>query len=277
MDEPFHLHMVSDSTGETVSSVVRSVMSQFEKVEMEEHSWTLVRTRGQMERVLEGIRMYPGIVMYTIIDLELQDALRHTCEDMDIPCVPLLARPMREMSKFLGIKAREAPGRQHELDEEYFARVDAINYTLAHDDGQHYDDLEKADIILVGVSRTSKTPTSVYLSYRGLNVANVPFVSGCPLPDSLHHVQRPFVVGLVISPDRLLQIRKSRLLSLHEDRETPYVDLDEIKAEVLEARRFFNKKGWPVLDVTRKSVEESAATIMQHYLKYKEERKNNGR
>ncbi len=266
----FHLHLISDSTGETVSSVARSVMSQFEDVEPEEHIWSLVRTSGQMNRVIASIKENPGIVLYTIVSEELQRPLREACKELKIPYVPVLSRVTREISSYLGVEATAEAGRQHELDEEYFQRVEAIHFTLAHDDGQMADDLEEADIVLVGVSRTSKTPTCVYLSYRGLNVANVPYVMGCPLPDNINSLKHPLVVGLVISPDRLIQIRKSRLLSLHENRDTSYVDMDNIKEEVLEARRLFSKNNWPVIDVTRKSVEETSATIMQLYNRFLE-------
>ena len=267
-----NVHLVSDSTGETVSSIMRSVMSQFSGVETTEFVWSLVRTKGQMERVTEGIRQNPGIVLYTIIDDELQSALMEACITLKQPCVPVLNRAIREISSYIGQKARGIVGRQYELDEEYFERVEAINFTLAHDDGQLTEDLNLADIVLVGVSRTSKTPTCVYLSYRGLNVANVPFVRGCPLPENLFTLTKPLVMGLVISPERLVQIRKSRLLSLHETRDTEYVDIDAIKEEVREARKLFTKQGWKTMDVTRKSVEETAALIMQEYAYFKAER-----
>ncbi len=265
-----HIHLVSDSTGETVSSIMRSAMSQFDNVKIQEHMWSLVRTKGQMERVMEGIQSQPGMVLYTIIDPDLQQILREGCRKMRMPCVPVLADTIRELSRFLGQNIKAQVGRQYELDEEYFARVEAVNFTLAHDDGQATEDLEEADIVLVGVSRTSKTPTCVYLSYRGINAANVPYVKGCPLPENLFTLKNPFIVGLVIAPDRLLQIRKSRLLSLKETRETSYVEMDAIKEEVTEARRLFTKQGWPVIDVTRKSIEETTATILQLYTKYKE-------
>lgn len=270
-EQAFHLHLVSDSTGETVSSISRSVLSQFDQIECNEHIWSLVRTKGQMERVIEGIQRHPGIVMYTIIDHGLQELLVEACRELNIPCVAVLSRVVMELSRFLGVEAKATVGRQYELDEEYFSRVEAVNFTLAHDDGQLTDELEEADIVLVGVSRTSKTPTSVYLSYRGYNVANVPYVAGCPLPDTLFHLKRPLVVGLVISPDRLLQIRKSRLMSLNENRETSYVDMDAIKEEIQEARKLFAKYKWPVIDVTRKSVEETTARIMQLYSDFRGE------
>ncbi len=266
-----HLHLVSDSTGETVSSVVRSVMAQFDKVDTEEHHWTLIRTNGQLERALDGIRAEPGIVLYTIVNPELQAQLLDACQELRVPCVSVLARPMREMSSFFGVEAKAQAGRQHQLDEEYFNRVEAINFTLAHDDGQNTEDLEEADIVLVGVSRTSKTPTCVYLSYRGMNAANVPYVKDCPLPDTLFSLKHPLVVGLVISPERLIQIRKSRLISLNEQRDTSYTDMDAIKEEVTEARKLFTKQGWPVIDVTRRSVEETTAKIMQLYHEHRDD------
>jgi len=276
MTKEFHIHLVSDSTGETVSSIARSVMSQFDDVEPIEHTWALVRTRGQLEKVLDGIREERGVVLYTIIDNALQEILIDFCRQLKIPCVPVLARVTREISAYLGAEAKAHPGRQHELDEEYFERVEAINFTLAHDDGQATEDLESADIVIVGVSRTSKTPTCVYLSYRGINVANIPYVKGCPLPENLFILKRPLVVGLTISPERLSQIRKTRLVSLNEKRDTSYVDIENIKEEVLESKKLFAKYKWPLIDVTRRSVEETCATIMQHYTKHKEEMENGG-
>lgn len=268
MTQRLHLHLVSDSTGETVSSVARSVLSQFDGVEAEEHMWSLVRTKGQMERVIESIRQEPGMVMYTIIDDKLQQKLQQACQAMQIPCVHVLSEVLESLTKFLGVEAKGMVGRQHALDEDYFKRVEAINFTLAHDDGQNTDNLEEADVVLVGVSRTSKTPTCVYLSYRGVNAANVPYVKDIPLPDNLFELKKPLVIGLVISPERLVQIRKSRLVSLNEDRDTSYVDLAAIKDEILEARKLFTKHGWPVIDVTRRSVEETTANIMQLYHDY---------
>ena len=271
MNQPYHIHLISDSTGETVSSLMRSVMAQFEKVETQEHVISLIRTKGQMERAIEGIKEHPGIVLYTIMDDDMQAMLKKACKELNVPCVNVLSRVMRELTNFFGVEAAGNIGRQYELDDDYFSRVDAINYTLAHDDGQLTDDLHEADIVLVGVSRTSKTPTCVYLSYRGLYAANIPFVKGVPLPENLFELKNTFIMGLVISPDRLVQIRKSRLLSLHEQRETSYVDIDFVKEEVLEAKRLFTKNGWPFIDVTRKSVEETCALIMQKYQKYKDE------
>jgi regulator of PEP synthase PpsR (kinase-PPPase family) len=268
----FHIHMISDSTGETVNSVMRSVMSQFDDVEVEEHTWSLVRTKGHLERVIEAITAEPGPVLFTIIDAELQSMLMTFCRKNRLPCIPILHRATKELQLFFGVKAKAKVGSQYELDEEYFEKMDAIHYTLAHDDGQETETLEEADIVLVGPSRTSKTPTCVYLSNRGISAANVPIVKGVPLPENLFTLKNPFVVGLIISPERLVQIRKSRLLSLNEASETEYVNEEIIEDEIREARKLYAQNKWPVIDVSRKSVEEVCAQIVQLFTKFKEER-----
>lgn len=275
-DKPntFHIHMISDSTGETVNSVMRSVMSQFDDVEVEEHTWALVRTKGHLERVIEAITAEPGPVLFTIIDTELQTMLLTFCRRNRLPCIPILHRATKELQLFFGVKAKAKVGSQYELDEEYFEKMDAIHYTLAHDDGQETDTLDEADIILIGPSRTSKTPTCVYLSNRAIFAANVPIVHGVPLPDNLFKLEKPLIIGLVISPDRLEQIRKSRLLSLNETSSTDYIDVEKIEEEIREARKLYAQHKIPVIDVTRKSVEETCANIMQMFTKFKEEREN---
>ncbi len=258
-----NLHLISDSTGETVSSIARAVMSLFEGIDAEENIWSLTRTKGQIDKVLEEIKENPGIVMYTIIDPLLQDYLAEGCKKINVPYVAPLNRVISEMSSLLGMGIKMRAGSQYELDEEYFSRVEAINFSISHDDGQATWDLEEADIILVGVSRTSKSPTSMYLSHRGYKAANVPMVKGVALPETLFSLTKPLIVGLVIAPERLIEIRKSRLLSMKEDRDTSYVDMDSIKEELVEAKKLFSKQRWPVIDVTRKSVEEVAANIIQ--------------
>jgi regulator of PEP synthase PpsR (kinase-PPPase family) len=266
----FHLHLVSDSTGETVSSVARSAMAQFEGVDADEHVWSLVRTRGQVDRAIDGIRENPGFVMYTIADKALRKILKNGCAELNVPCISVISRTINDLSNYLGIKtSAQYPGKQHDLDEDYFERIEAINYSLTHDDGQSAWDLDEAEIIVVGVSRTSKSPTSMYLAYRGFKTANVPYVKGVPLPDNLTKVRDPMIVALTISPDRLVQIRRNRLLSLHEEQETDYVDMEEVKKELIEAKRFFTLHGWPIIDVTRRSVEETAATIISQYYERK--------
>lgn len=263
----FHIHLVSDSTGETVGSVARAAIAQFENVEAEEKNWTLVRTKSQMQRVLSGIEEQPGMVLFTIVDKELRDMLLNFCQRLALPCVPVVTPVIQEISSYLGQKTNAKVGKQYELDDEYFARVEAINYALAHDDGQAHWELEEADIVLVGPSRTSKSPTCVYLAYRGFKAANIPFVKDCPLPDSLFELKSPLVVGLTISPDHLLQIRKNRLISLKEEKDTNYVDGEYIQHELDTSRKLFRSKGWPIIDVSRRSVEETAATIIQYHKK----------
>ncbi|NBO19770.1 MAG: kinase/pyrophosphorylase [Proteobacteria bacterium] len=266
----FNLHLVSDSTGETVGSVARAALAQFDEVDAEEFSWTLVRSKAQMERIIESIHENPGPVLYTLVDNNLRDMLKMECARRGLPCIAVLTTIVSELSAYLGVESHAAIGKQHELNEEYFSRVDAINYTLAHDDGQAHWELEEADIVIVGVSRTSKSPTCVYLAYKGYKTANVPLVLGCPLPPSLETLKKPLVVGLTISPERLQQIRKTRLQSLNQEADTNYVDMENMQQEIGESRRLYNKHRWPVIDVTKRSVEETAATILQLLKKHQE-------
>lgn len=266
----FNLHLVSDSTGETVSSVARAALAHFDDVEPEEFSWTLVRTKPMLEKVIDGITENPGVVMYTLVESALREQLKLECARRGLPCIAVLTGIVAELSSYLGLETHALPGKQHELNEDYFTRVDAINYALAHDDGQAHWELEEADIVLVGVSRTSKSPTCVYLAYKGFKAANIPFVLNCPLPPNLGELKKPLVVGLTISPDRLQQIRKTRLQSLAHDKDTNYVDMEQLQKEVTESRKLFNQHKWPVIDVTKRSVEETAATIIQHIKKHQE-------
>ncbi len=266
----FTIHLVSDSTGETVSSVARAAIAQFDDVEPDEMSWTLVRTKSQMEKVIAQIRQNPGAVMYTLVDNNLRDTLKMECARLGLPCIAVLSTVVAELSAYLGLETHALPGRQHELNEDYFTRVDAINYALAHDDGQGHWELEQADIVLVGVSRTSKSPTCMYLAYKGYKTANIPFVLDCPLPPKLETLTKPLVVGLTISPDRLQQIRKTRLQSLKQEDDTNYVEMDYLQREISESRKLYSKHHWPVIDVTRRSVEETAATIIQYVKKHQE-------
>ena len=266
----FNLHLVSDSTGETVGSVARAVLAQFDDVETEEFTWTLVRTKTQLERVVEGLNENPGAVMCTLVDTALSDALKIECSKRGVPFIPVLSTVVSELSAYFGSRSHAQPGKQHAMTEEYFTRVDAINYALAHDDGQGHWELEQADIILVGPSRTSKSPTCVYLAYKGCKAANVPFVLDCPLPPSLEELKKPLIVGLTINPERLQQIRKSRLQSINQETDTNYVDMEYMEREIAESRKLYSKHKWPVIDVTKRSVEETAATILQQWRKHQE-------
>jgi len=267
MVSEFHLHLVSDSTGNTVSTVARSSLAQFDDVEPEEHMHTLIRTKSQLERAIAKIEADPGFVLYTLADGDLRKQLRKACKSLKIPCISVVEIVIHEFSNFLGKQATDRFGRQYVLDKDYFNRMEAVDYTLTHDDGQLYWEMDEAEIILIGPSRTSKSPTSIYLAYKGYKTANVPFVSGTGLPDILFELSNPFIVGLVVTPHRLEQIRKQRMLSISEKSQTDYIDIEKISQEMLEARRIYTQNNWPVIDVTRRSIEEVAAQVLKLYKK----------
>jgi regulator of PEP synthase PpsR (kinase-PPPase family) len=259
----FHLHLVSDATGDTVHSVARACLVQFEDAEAIEHIWSMVRTKSQIERVIAGIQANPGVVLFTIVDETLRAPLQEGCRRLQVPAIPVLDPVIGALTAHLGRKSRGLPGRQHLMDHEYFARIDAMTFALTHDDGQSSWGLNDADVILVGVSRTSKTPTCIYLANRGIKAANVPYVPGVPLPPELMAATRPLIVGLTNDPERLIQIRRNRLSMLHHDDRTDYTDADAVRTEVAQARRLFAERHWPVIDVTRRSIEETAAAILK--------------
>ncbi len=258
----FHLHLVSDATGETLDSITKAALVQFSEADAVVHMWSLVRAERQLDQVLVAVENHPGIVLFTLVDATLRWGLEEGCRRLQVPCVAVLDPVMAVLSNFLGAESRNQPGIQHALDAQYFDRIDAMNFCMAHDDGQLPDDLTAADVIVVGVSRTSKTPTCIYLANRGIKAANVPFVPNVPLPDPLMQPTEAFIVGLTTSPDRLVQIRRNRLLSLNQNEETDYIDPELVKEEVAQARRLFNKRGWPIIDVSRRSIEETAAAIL---------------
>ena len=258
----FHLHLVSDSTGETLNAMARAVCARFDDVLPIEHIYALVRSRRQLDRALADIESAPGLVIHTIVDAELRAALEDGCRRLEIACIATLDPLVSAVSRYLGLATSTRVGAQHALDHEYFNRMDALNYAIGHDDGQGGQYLEQADVVLVGVSRTSKTPTCIYLAHRGVRAANVPLVPSRPIPDKLLQLKNTLVVGLTISPDRLIQIRRNRLLSLKENRTSAYIDVDNVREEIVQARRLYERQGWPVIDVTRRSVEETAAAVM---------------
>jgi len=266
----FHLHLVSDATGDTLASVAKAAEVQFDDVEAVHHTWSMVRTPAQLERVLNGIAAAPGLVLFTVVNKELRDALEEGCKRIDVPHVAVLDPVFAALSSYLGVHSKNQPGRQHTLDADYFSRIEAMNFCLAHDDGQSPENLHKADVVLVGVSRTSKTPTCIYLANRGLKAGNVPIVPGMPLPTAVESLTKPLVVGLVASPERLVQVRRNRLLALNQSPDTDYVDIETIKEEINTARKIFSRNDWPVIDVTRRSIEETAAAVMQLYERRKE-------
>ena len=259
----FHLHLVSDATGETLITVARAAAAQYATISPIEHVYPLVRTAKQLERVLTEVESSPGIVLYTLLDPELTERLEGKCRELGLPCRSILGPVLRMFQSYLGTETTPRVGAQHLLNAEYFKRIDALNFTMLHDDGQHTDDLEQADVVLVGVSRTSKSPTSIYLANRGVKTANVPIVPGIALPPQVERLTRPLVVGLYASPERIVQIRQNRLLGLKAQREDDsYVDRQAVAEEVALSRRLCAKHNWPLIDVTRRSIEETAAAVI---------------
>ena len=259
----FHLHLVSDATGETLITVARAAAAQYTSVSPVEHLHPLVRSSKQLDRVLTEIETAPGIVLYTLLDPALTERLEKTCRELGVPCLSILGPVLNLFQAYLGGAAKPRIGAQHVLNAEYFKRIDALNYTMLHDDGQHIDDMEQADVVLVGVSRTSKTPTSIYLANRGVKTANFPLVPGMPVPPKLEALAQPLVVGLTASPERIVQIRQNRLLGLRAEHDADdYVDRQAVAAEIAAARKLCGKHNWPIIDVTRRSIEETAAEVM---------------
>lgn len=257
-----HVHLVSDSTGETLVGVMKATCAQFSKLIPIEHLHTLVRSERQMDQVLEVMEKYPGLVMFTMVSESRREQLMSWCARTGTPCTDVLDPLLKTMSQYLGTPIIHETGAQHTQDDSYYRRIDALNFATTHDDGQLGSRLNNAEVILLGVSRTSKTPTCVYLANRGVKAANIPVVPGIDLPVELESLQGPLVVGLTVSPKRLVQIRRNRLLSLNEQRTTSYVDEVEVRKEVVHAKRLFARNQWPVIDVTRRSIEETAAKIL---------------
>ncbi|MBN9142695.1 MULTISPECIES: pyruvate, water dikinase regulatory protein [Novosphingobium] len=257
-----HLHLLSDSTGETLEMIAKAALSQFDDADVVRHFWPMVRSQAHLDRIIGDIAANPGLVVYTMVSHDIRRALEDRCRTLGLPAVPALDAVIDSLEAALGQEAKGRPGRQHTLDAAYFARVEAIQFTIAHDDGVAWEDWEEADIVLAGVSRTSKTPTSIYLANRGFKVANIPIVVESPPPGLLYDLKRPLVVGLTTAPERLIQVRRNRLLTLNQSPDTAYVDNDRVGAELQFARRMFADNGWPVIDVTRRSIEETAAAII---------------
>ena len=259
----FHLHLVSDATGETLITVARAAAAQYASVAPIEHIYPLVRTEKQLDRVISEIEAAPGIVLYTMLDSALAERLQAKCREFSIPCMSILDPVLGLFQSYLGAESTKRVGAQHTLNAEYFKRIDALNYTMLHDDGQHTEDLEHADVVLTGVSRTSKTPTSIYLANRGVKTANVPLVPNMPVPIQLEQLTAPLVVGLYASPERIVQIRQNRLLGLNAHRDDDlYVDRQAVAEEIAFSRKLCARHNWPMIDVTRRSIEETAAAVM---------------
>jgi regulator of PEP synthase PpsR (kinase-PPPase family) len=258
----YHFHLVSDASGETIRALTRACLSQFDDIPKVEHHWSMIRTKRQLRPVFEGIKTEPGMVLYTLVNAAIRDFLEAECRRMNVPYVSVLEPVMVALGGYLGVESKARPGQQHQLNAEYFDRIEAMDFALATDDGQRARDFSKADVVIVGVSRTSKTPTCIYLANQGVKAANVPFVPGSPLPDALAERKDALIVGLTKDPNRLVQIRRSRMRMLNQEDETDYTDPELVKRDVRDAHRFFVEQEWPVIDVTRRSIEETAAAIL---------------
>ena len=261
----FHVHLVSDSTGETLVAMMKASTAQFRNATALEHLHTLVRSEKQMQSTLEEIQAKPGIVLYTLVNEERRKLLESRCAQLNIPAISILDPTLSMLGRYLGSAMISEVGAQRTLDADYYNRIEALDFAMAHDDGQNVAGLKNADIILLGISRTSKTPTCIYLANRGFKAGNIPLVPNSPLPTILDGFENPFIIGLVASPDRIVQIREQRLMGLKQDEQTDYIDVDRVRDEMREAKRMFLKKGYKVIDVTRKSIEETSAQIINAY------------
>ncbi len=261
----FHMHLVSDATGETLINVGRAACAQYSNVLPIEHVYPLVRSMKQLDRVLIDIESNPGIVLYTLVDKDIRERLKGRCRELGVPFLSVLAPVVQLFQAYLGGEPQPRIGGQHALDATYFKRIDALNFTVMHDDGHMTDDLEQADVVLIGVSRTSKTPTSIYLANRGVKTANIPLVPNVPLPPNIEKLKKPLVVGLIASPERIVEIRQNRLLGLNAvSTSESYVDRESVSEELAYSRRLCARNNWPQIDVTRRSIEETAAAIIGH-------------
>jgi [pyruvate, water dikinase]-phosphate phosphotransferase / [pyruvate, water dikinase] kinase len=258
-----HLHLVSDSTGETLTTIAKAASVQYPRIRVIEHTYPLVRTHRQLDRVMQEVESAPGIVLYTIVSSDLVVVLEQRCKELNVPSLHVLDPIMKVFENYLGAPQTPIVAGQHTLDADYFRRIDALNFAMTHDDGRLPEDLNEADIIVLGISRTSKTPTSIYLAQRGFKTSNVPIVPSVPLPPALTGPHDAFVVGLVASPDRIAEIRRNRVRFLADRNLDEYVDRGQIAQEVTYSRRLCAKNRWPVIDVTRRSIEETAATIIK--------------
>lgn len=261
----FHMHLVSDATGETLNTVARAAAALYADFQAVEHVHALIRSSKRLNRVIQDIEAHPGVVLFTIVNDDLRHDLENACARLKVPSISVLDPVISTLATYLNAKSQPQIGGQHAMNAEYFRRIDALNFTMMHDDGQHPEGLNDADIVLIGVSRTSKTPTSIYLANRGLKVANVPLVPGVHLPDALDSLDKPLVVGLIATIERIAQIRRNRLLSLNETEETDYIDKKTIADELTYARKLCARHEWPIIDVTRRSIEETAAAVQNLY------------
>src|SRR5260221_7525783 len=262
MAREYHLHLILDATGETLNTVAKAVSAQFDGIAAREHIYSLVRTERQLQRAVNHIAANPGIVFFTLVNPSLRKTLEAECGKLKVPCVSILDRAVQMLGKFLGVEESHRPGGQHDMDSRYLERVEALNFAIQHDDGQNQPNLAEADVILVGVSRSSKTPTCIYLAIRGVRAGNIPIVPGVEMPEYLFALKKPLFVGLWLTSERLLQIRRNRLTTIGETKGSDYVDEEAVRAEIAFTRKLFERYEWPTIDVSRRSIEETAAQIL---------------
>ena len=265
MINTYDIYLISDSTGETLERIFLAIKAQFKNFKYKTHFYSFTRTENQISKILEATkRQHNVIVLYTIVDNKLARHLSNECRSKNIPCFGILGDLIISFSKLLDQKALNVPSRQHIMDDEYYKKIEAIQFTMNHDDGNSIEDIDKSDIILLGVSRTSKTPTSIYLANKGMKISNIPLVNENSVPDILKKdPQKKCIVGLTAEPDRLVDLRKNRMQSIKDNESTEYTNLDIVQKEMEDARKLFQKYKWPSIDVTRKSVEETAASVLK--------------
>ena len=264
MNEKYNVYLVSDSTGETLDRIFLSLKSQFANFDYEKKEFAFIRTEQQIDKIIkECIKLDNSLILYTIVETKLAKYISNQSEKNNVPCFGILGNLILSFSKLLNQKAIHKPSAQHVLDDDYYKRIEAIQYTMSHDDGKKVDDLSNADVILLGVSRTSKTPTSIYLANRGYKTINIPLILDQRVPEELMSNSKACIVGLVADPDRLADIRRNRVAIMKDQKLKDYTDLDAIKKEVEDSKKLFKKNNWPVIDVTRRSVEETAASILK--------------
>ena len=264
MNEKYNVYLISDSTGETLDRIFLSLKSQFAKFEYEKKEFAFVRTEQQIDKIIkECSELENSIILYTIVETKLAKYISNISQKNNIPCFGILGNLILNFSKLLNQKAIHKPSAQHVLDDEYYRRIEAIQFTMYHDDGKKIDDIAKADIVLLGVSRTNKTPTSIYLANRGYKTINIPLVLDQKIPDDLKSNNKTCIIGLVADPERLADIRRNRVAIMNDNNIKEYTDLNVIKEEVAKSKQLFNKHKWPIIDVTRRSVEETAASILK--------------
>ena len=264
MNQKYNVYLVSDSTGETLDRIFLSLKSQFSNFEYEKKEFAFVRTEQQIDKIIEEcISLENSLILYTIVETKLAKYISKQSEKNNVPCFGILGNLILSFSKLLNQKAIHKPSAQHVLDDDYYKRIEAIQFTMSHDDGKKVDDINEADVILLGVGRTSKTPTSIYLANRGLKTINIPLILDQKIPASLKKNKKSCIVGLVADPDRLADIRRNRVAIMKDHKLKEYTDLISIKKEILESKNLFKKNNWPIIDVTRRSVEETAASILK--------------